>query len=169
MVSGQAQGLSGLSAGQPVAHLSLTADDHASARFSLHLPEEVRAHENNPRKPAQDRGLCTDTLQGYARTLKAFFSWTAREGYLASDPAKALRIPKGMKAIVKTLSDAQVRSLLSVIDPKSPKGFRDYCLLLVLLDTGIRLSELVNLQAKDIGLDRGFLKKLGKAARKGNW
>jgi len=133
--------------------------------FLVHLREEVKADENNPRKPTQERGLRTDTLQGYARTLKAFFSWMAREGYVAGDPAKAIRIPKGTKAIVKALSDAQVSSLLSVIDLRSPKGFRDHCLLLVLLDTGIRLSELVNLQVKDIDLERGFFKVLGKGAR----
>jgi site-specific recombinase XerD len=133
--------------------------------FLVHLRENVKADENNPRKPTQERGLRTNTLQGYARTLKAFFSWLAREGYATSDPAKMLKIPKGPKVIVETLSDTQVKSLLSMIDQRSPKGFRDYCLLLVLLDTGVRLSELVNLQIKDIDLERGCFKVMGKGAR----
>lgn len=50
--------------------------------FLAHLRENVKADENNPMKPAQTKGLSLRTIQGYARTLKAFFSWLAREGYL---------------------------------------------------------------------------------------
>ena len=133
--------------------------------FLAHLRENVKAGENNPRKPTEDRNLSPRTIQGYARALKVFFSWLAREGYTANNPSRLLSIPKAPKVIVETLSDAQIKRLFSVIDRRSSKGFRDYCILLVLLDTGVRLSELVNLQVRDLDLERGFFKVMGKGAR----
>ena len=47
--------------------------------FLVHLRENVRADENNPAKPAQEANLSSKTIQGYARTLKAFFSWASHE------------------------------------------------------------------------------------------
>lgn len=133
--------------------------------FLAHLRENLKADENNPMKPAQAKGLSPKTIQGYARTLKAFFSWLAREGYVSQDPGKLLKIPKAPHIMVETLSDAQIKRLFSVIGRKSEKGFRDYCILLVLLDTGVRLLELVNLQVRDLDLERGFFKVMGKGAR----
>jgi len=105
--------------------------------FLVHPRENVKADENNPMKPARKRSLSPKTIQGYARTLKAFTSWLAREGYITNNPAKLLKIPSAPQVIVETLTDSQIKRLLSVIDCKSPKGFRDYCIILVLLDTGV--------------------------------
>lgn len=63
---------------------------------------------------------------------------------------------------MKTLSDDQVQRLLAVIDTRRMNGFRDLCILLLLLDTGIRLSELVNLQLPNVELERGEIKVRGK-------
>ena len=90
------------------------------------------------------------------------FSWLAREGYISRNPGKLLRIPKAPHIMVETLGDAQIKRLFSVIGRRSEKGFRDCCILLVLLDTGVRLSELVNLQVRDLDLERGFFKVMGK-------
>ena len=133
--------------------------------FLVHLRENVRADENNPMKPAKEQGISPKTIQGYARTLKAFFSWLAREGFIPGDPGTLLKIPTAPRVIVDTFSDSQIKQLLSVIDRKNPKGFRDHCLVLVLLDTGARLSEIANLGVNNLELERGVFKVLGKGAR----
>ena len=133
--------------------------------FLVHLRDEVTADEHNPQKPARDAGLSPLTIQGYARTLKAFFSWLTREGYLAENPAERLKIPKAPKVIVETLTESQVRKFLAVINRKSGEGFRNYCIALVLLDTGIRLSELANLMLSDVHLDQAYFKVMGKGAK----
>jgi site-specific recombinase XerD len=89
--------------------------------FLVHLRENVKADENNPMKPARGRELSPKTIQGYARTPKAFFSWLAREGYIGDNPGRLLKIPKAPKVIINTLSDQQLKRLLSVIDRKSAR------------------------------------------------
>jgi len=133
--------------------------------FLVHLREDVRADAQNPLKPARDAPLAAGTIQGYARTLKAFFAWLAREEYLPKDPAQRVGIPKAPDTVVETFSEAQVQRLLGVIDRRGARGFRDYSIVLVLLDTGIRLSELVHLQVGDVDFDRATFKVLGKGAR----
>ena len=134
-------------------------------RFLVHLQTEVKADEHNPYKPARNEGLSAQTIQGYARTLKAFFSWATMEGYLAHNPTQLLKIPKAPKAIIETFSDDQVRRLLKVINQRSAVGFRDYCIILVFLDTGIRLSDLVTLELRNVHLDQAYFKVLGKGAK----
>ena len=133
--------------------------------FLVHLRENVKADELNPQKPTRDAPLAGGTIQGYARTLKAFFAWLAREGYLPEDPAKRVKVPKAPKVIIETFTDAQVAKLLGMVDRRTERGYCGYCILLRMLDTGIRLSELVHLGTRDVDLERGMFKVLGKGAR----
>lgn len=130
--------------------------------FIVHLQTEVRADENNPRKPAREEGLSPYTIQGYARTLKAFFSWLEREDYVEDNRTRLLKVPKAPRKIVETFTEGQIYRLLETIDKNMPCGFRDYCIILTFLDTGIRLSELVNLKLDDMDLERAYLKVTGK-------
>jgi len=102
--------------------------DHLRS-FMAHL-RGVKADELNPHKPAANRPLSPHTIRGYAQVLKAFFSWATQEGLIERNPAKRLVSPKVPQTVVSTFSEAQVRGLLSVIDRKSPVGFRDYCIIL---------------------------------------
>ena len=133
--------------------------------FLAHLRSDVKADENNPNKPIRDQPLSPRTIQGYARTLKAFYSWLHREGYIDDNPMKLVKIPKASKIIVETLTEGQIRRLLNTIDCTTPLGFRDRCIILILLDTGIRLSELAGLTIHDVNLERGELKVMGKGQK----
>ena len=131
-------------------------------RFLVYLRESVKADELNPHKPASSKPLSLHTVRGYAQALKAFFSWATREGLIDKSPAKRLASPRAPHKVVPTFSEAQVRRVLSVMDRRTPVGFRDYCIILTLLDTGIRLSELVSLQLDHLDLDEGYFRVMGK-------
>ncbi len=134
-------------------------------RFLVHLQTVGKADQHNPHKPTREEGLFPQTIQGYARTLKAFFSWATVEGYLAQNPAQRLKIPKAPKAILQTFSEDQIRRLLRAINQRSTVGFRNYCIIPVFPDTGIRLSELVTLELPHLHLDQAYFKVLGKGAK----
>ena len=130
--------------------------------FIVYLQTEVRVGQNNPYRPTTDKPLSPRTLAGYTRVLKLFFNWVQREGYTEHNPSRLLRMPKGSTKVVETFSSDQIERLLGAVDIKSMHGFRDLCIMLLLLDTGIRLSELTNLEIPDVDLERGEIKVRGK-------
>ena len=73
-----------------------------------------------------------------------------------------MKIPRPPRKIVPTFSDLQIQQLLNAIDNKTPEGYRDYTIILTLLDTGMRVSELCHLKLDNVWLEEGMLKVLGK-------
>jgi integrase/recombinase XerD len=59
-------------------------------------------------------------------------------------------MPKTPEVVPPTFSEKEIEKLLAQPDKSSHEGFRDYCLILTLIDTGIRLSELAYLRNDDI-------------------
>lgn len=130
--------------------------------FLVYLQEEVSADELNPFKPTQEKPLSPQTIQGYHRTIRTFFSWLKYEGVVETDPSQRVRRPKAPQTVVETFSDEQVKRLLAAPDKGRALGYRDYCILLLLLDTGIRLSELSGLTLPDLHLEAGYIQVRGK-------
>ncbi|ABB14999.1 tyrosine-type recombinase/integrase [Carboxydothermus hydrogenoformans] len=85
--------------------------------------------------------------------LKAFFNWCVREGYLPANPTDGIRKAKEDISNVRHVSIEAVKKLLAQPDKKTYAGLRDYCLMLVQIDTGARPSELLQIKPDDLNLD----------------
>jgi len=130
-------------------------------RFILHLQNDVRRWETSP-FISDTKGLSPLTIHGYARAIKAFWSWLVDEGYIAENSMARLKCPRTPRKIIPTFSTEQIQRLMSALDPRTPTGFRDHAIILVFLDTGIRLSELVNLCLEDIDFGQSCFLVKGK-------
>lgn len=132
--------------------------------FIVHL-QSLKANELNPRKPTLDRPLSPLTVKGYLRVIKAFFNWCKREGYLEGRDNPTDRVPriKIPHYVISTFTPEQMAAMLDSCDVDTATGFRDYSLLLVLMDTGIRLSELCGLTLDHI--HDGYLTVFGKGEK----
>ncbi len=98
-----------------------------------------------------------------ASSLRMFFKYlTNKTGELKENPTKELETPKIGKSLPKFLSLEQSKSLLNaVINYSGTYKERDYCIITLFLNCGIRLSELVGINLNDIKSDK-TLKILGK-------
>jgi integrase/recombinase XerD len=94
--------------------------------------------------------LASSTVAMYISYLKAFFSWCYQEEYVEKDPAARLKKPKVPDKVVAAFTQEHLDKLLEVCDTGTNNGFRDYVILLVLLDTGMRVSELCGLRLSDV-------------------
>lgn len=95
------------------------------------------------------RGLRLATLQIRDRGLRAFANWAYREGYLAENPLATLPKPKGHIEQPTPFSPEQIAAILNAAKRGAcPK--RDYALVLLLLDTGIRAGELRALELRSV-------------------
>jgi integrase/recombinase XerD len=97
--------------------------------------------------------------------LKRFFQFAVREGLRGDDPAGALESPRLPRSLPKSLSEAEVESLLAAADVSTPQGVRDRAMLETLYASGLRVSELVGLKTMQVSLDMGVVRVLGKGAK----
>ena len=91
------------------------------------------------------------------------------EGYITGNPMTSLKLPKTPRKVISPFSQEQIQKILCAIDKKSSHGFRNYTMILLLLDSGIRLSELIGLQMDDIDFLQSFIlvEKVGVTRSKG--
>lgn len=94
--------------------------------------------------------------------VRSFFKYLEREGKIPTNPAARVRFPKLGASLPKVLSTSEVDALLATPDPVQPLGQRDKAMLELLYATGLRVSELAELQLQQIHLDAGYLTVHGK-------
>jgi integrase/recombinase XerD len=96
------------------------------------------------------------------RAVRAFFNFLYKEGMLETNPAAELKLIKAKKEVVETFTREQVRDILQQVDRASFTGLRDYTILLLLLETGIRAREISEIALKDIRWEDGQVRINGK-------
>lgn len=107
------------------------------------------------------RGNNAATRSRKVSSLRSFFEFlTDKVGKLDKNPVQKLEAPKLKKSLPKYLTLEQSLELLSAVDGKN--GERDYCILVLFLNCGIRLSELVGLDMSDVHLEEGTMIITGK-------
>jgi integrase/recombinase XerD len=98
-------------------------------------------------------------------SLRRYFRYMVREGRRTDDPTAKISMPKVGRPLPKALTEDEVESLLSAPDTNDPLGHRDRTMLEVLYATGLRVTELVNLQLNQINLAQGVMRVVGKGDR----
>ena len=136
-------------------------DANAIRRFVISLRERPRFAHHRFTRP-QVGHLSGHTVNGYMRAVQGFWSWLEREEFIRENPFATVRIPRAPVKVIPTFGEDQLRQLFAAVDTATPTGYRDYAILLTLLDTGIRCSELTGLRLSDVNLSARLLKVCGK-------
>jgi integrase/recombinase XerD len=110
-------------------------------------------------------GLSARSVARAVHALRGFFRFAVREGHLETDPMENLRAPRAFAALPRYLTPAQVEALLAAPDVATARGLRDRAILEVLYATGLRVSELIALRARDLDLAVGVLTCFGKGRK----
>ena len=98
-------------------------------------------------------------------SLRRLYRYLIRQGRLASDPTAKVDSPKLPRSLPKSLTEADVESLLKMPDVESPLGLRDRAMLETLYATGLRVSELVTLKSGQVSHDMGVVRVMGKGSK----
>jgi integrase/recombinase XerD len=88
---------------------------------------------------------------------KKFFGWLRQERMIAEDPAVTIPVPKEEKKAPRYASPQQIESLLNQPDITAPQGLRDRALLEVIYSSGLRISEALDLEIRDMNFEEGFI------------
>lgn len=111
----------------------------------------------------QKEGRAASTVSRVLASLRAFYAYVTAGGQLMQDPTLNLDTPSVSRKAPAILSAREVDKLLSQPDTKTVKGRRDRAILEVLYATGIKVSELIALDIRDVNTDAGFLRCIGGA------
>lgn len=92
----------------------------------------------------------TNTFNCHARALRAFFNYLERDGYLIANPARTIKPKKVRKEKIDYFTIDQVRKMITSFDLRYKSELRNLLIVMILLDTGVRNSELVRIKLEDI-------------------
>lgn len=114
----------------------------------------------------KERSYAPATIARKVAAVKSFFNFLVSEGTLQNNPTEGLSGPKVGKPLPKALSVSEIEKLLEQPDRIStPEAKRDKAMLELLYATGMRVTELVSLNVKDVDIKSGFVRCFGKGAK----
>ncbi len=104
------------------------------------------------------RPLAIGTQRGRLSYLKSFFLWLTKQRYLLYNPTSGLEMPREPPRLpVDGFSVAEAEQVMGSVDPRTTLGLRDRAILEVLYSTGVRRTELAQLDVYDLDPERGCL------------
>ena len=98
-------------------------------------------------------------------SLRSYYKFLTEEKVVLNNPFKNISNPKKDKKLPDFLNYEEINKLFDSADTTTPLGLRNRCILELLYDTGIRVSELVNLKINDIEFDKKIINILGKGKK----
>ena len=110
----------------------------------------------------QDRGRSSVTIQAYIRNLRAFLNWLYLNDYIATDICHRFRLPKAKRMYIDILTDDEIRRIFASIAGNRWVDYRNRVVIMLMLDCGLRLNEVVTARREYLHLREKYLIVDGK-------
>jgi site-specific recombinase XerD len=136
-----------LAAGRPTAPTSIRRQD-----LEAYLADQLARFKPN-------------TAAAAHKSLRRFWAWMLEEGEIDEDPMTRIKAPHVPEPVTPILGAAALKALLATCTGRSFKERRDYALLCLLIDSGLRRHEAAGLKLEDVDLSLGICRVVGKGRR----
>lgn len=110
----------------------------------------------------QDANVARGSIRRKVSTIHGLYRYLARENVLPADPLSGLTPPKKQERLPKVLAVDHVQSLIDSVTGDRPGDLRDRAILELLYGAGLRISELVGLELRDVDLGERLVRVTGK-------
>lgn len=124
-------------------------------------PDEFRGYLQSQSR----QGQSTRTVSRRLAAIRVFLRFLTAQGHDRANVLQQLERPKPERSLPKVLNRAQVNQLIAAPDPKSPLFSRDVAILELLYASGLRATELCEIGLRDVNLDIGCVRVLGKGSK----
>ncbi|HEU4964222.1 MAG TPA: tyrosine-type recombinase/integrase [Bacilli bacterium] len=118
--------------------------------YISYLTYDKSKWDDHPTNPVGGKGLSARTVNNTIRCLKIFLNHLVAERYLTVNPIEGLEYQPMEDKQFEVFSKEQVKALLAAPNKRMYPGYRDYVMMLVLLDTGLRIGEMTSLKVSDV-------------------
>ena len=109
----------------------------------------------------EEDGRSGATVSRCLASLKNFYAYLVSSGFIEQTPVVDIHVERGEKKIPSILTGREIELLLAQPACVEPKGYRDKAMLEVMYATGIRVSELIELNVEDVNIEQGIIKCSG--------
>ena len=142
------------------------------ARFFAFLEQEQVSYETVSRQTLQlylahlyEQGFTTSTASRHLSTVRAFYHFLNLEGYVKNNPCALMESPKLPKNLPTVLNVGEVGQLLKSFHGETINDIRNVAMVETLYATGMRVTELLDLNLDDLYLDMEFIRCFGKGSK----
>jgi len=106
------------------------------------------------------------SVHDYYGCICRFFNWLVQEGVIEHSPMQRMQPPRVPKQVIQPFSSEDVKRMLVLLEyDRTLRGYRNKAIVLVFLDTGLRLSELASIKLDHVDFDNGLIKVMGKGRK----
>lgn len=109
-----------------------------------------------------DVGIAPRSQARIVSGIRAFFRFLRLEGHIDKDPSQLLEMPRIGRRLPEVLSVAEIDAMIDAIPAEKDEALRNHAIMETLYGCGLRVSELCNLQLRDVNLDEHFIIVNGK-------
>jgi site-specific recombinase XerD len=129
------------------------------------LMERNKRYQDHPMHNEENGKLKVQYIHGLGRAVRSFSTWAYEEGYLDENVMRRLKLPHLPTTFPEPLSEEEIQSVLKACLDDALERTRNFAILMLFLDTGIRLDELVNLKLSKIDFTVGEMAVFGKGSK----
>jgi len=133
-----------------------TWDSTLIRRYFVHLQDRASARGGK---------LSSQSVKTYAISVRAFCRWLHDEEYIDTNMVERVAVPKSAQRVKDPFTTDDIRRLLAAAKADKRMGLRDYAVILFLLDSGCRASEVVGMKTADILWSQMLAKVYGKGSK----
>jgi integrase/recombinase XerD len=146
-------------------HLDEITTDHLRNYLS-ELRNLVELADKHPEQQPNNRVRSYRTVRGFYASLSSFLNWAVREELIEKTPLRNIPRPKVPRYIPDPFNEQEIRSLLTACKNLTDRNsLRMIAMVLFLLDTGVRIGEMLSLDLSNLDLEHGQAKVMGKGAK----
>jgi integrase/recombinase XerC/integrase/recombinase XerD len=113
----------------------------------------------------RQKDISSVTIHSYSQSLKTFFGYCFKNGFLKENLFDLIKLPKYNKKAIQILSYVDIDRVLTYFDSNSFIGSRNILIMVLMLDCGLRLNEVINLSLTDFKFDNNVILVNGKGQK----
>jgi integrase/recombinase XerD len=133
---------------------------------SIDIVDAAQTHIRQYLTQLEDEGRSPATISRSLASLKNFYAYLVSSGFIAKTPVFDVHIDRGEKKLPEILTGREIELLLAQPSHSDAKGIRDKAMLETMYATGIRVTELIDLNVDDVNLELGAIRcSSGKKTR----
>lgn len=136
--------------------------NHFANWYGKNLEDVKPIHVKKYIKARLDKGIKPTSINTCIKQLKVFFQWCIENDYLDESPMEKVKLLRQERTMIKAFSDSDIKALFNHYNGKSYLQVRNKTIVTILIETGIRNSELRNIKLDDVIHDSIIVKGKGK-------